>query len=62
MTLTEEYDDLAYKIYKLDQNLPWDLHPNQLNAQTIYRNRLTKKINAIAHSTEGKDHRLLPLL
>ena len=46
------------KIDKIDEHLPWDLHPNQVNAQNIHRNRLVKKLKALIDSPEGQEEKL----
>lgn len=58
MLPSEQYEEIRNKIYKIDEHLPWDLHPNQINAQNIHRNRLVKKLKALIDSPEGQEEKL----
>jgi hypothetical protein len=43
-------------LFTLDLHLPWDLHPNQLRSQDMYRNKILKKIQKLLASEEGKEY------
>lgn len=46
-TPVEEYTYLLDLLNnKIDEKLPWDMHPNELRAADMYRKKLRKKIKA----------------
>jgi hypothetical protein len=52
----EEYEHYMDILFTLDLHLPWDLHPNQLRSQDMYRNKILKKIQKLLASEEGKEY------
>ena len=56
--ILEQYDELEARMIILDQRLPWDFEFNQLNAHNILTERITKKMNKLADSEEGREYNL----
>lgn len=56
MTPPEEYEYWQRKLDKACDFLPWDVHPNKINASNIYERKIRKKLKDIVDSPEGREY------
>lgn len=54
----EEYNALWWRLFELDQKLPWEFKMNELRATEIQRKRIVKKMNEIVDMEDTKVYSL----
>lgn len=55
-TPSEEYEYLWQLLSNRIEELPIDMHPNEIRASKIYKDRIHKKIRALIQSEDFKEN------